>query len=853
MKRAWADNGLTAAMATVCVLILAAFGLTHRFEHWAYDLYMRLDPAEAHPQVLVVAIDSPSLQQLGPWPWPRSLHARIIERLSDGDARLIVTALPYTLPENRSALEILRGIRAFLEESALAGLSAETARLSARAAPSPRRRRTALRLLQAATADLERLHQRLQQAEERLAGDQALAAAMERAGNVILPVAMQPGPPGASPAPALPEVATHHALTPTQPAAGAARHGRAVIPLTALTAAAAALGHGELPPDRDGLLRGLPAILGYAGGGLYPALGLAAAARADDPQLPRLALEPAGVVLNGGRLHTGPGLRIHPRWTGAEGIEVISAKDLLEGRLPPGHLRDRIVLFGPTAHAAAERIATPVDPDAPEVLVHAQVVSALLSGQMIRLPAQASWVRIGAAAGAALCLVFVLHRLGRGWGIGLSLGLTAALACAEFILLDRMSIWLPLALGEGILLAAAAALILKALAEKVRRRPQPGDEAAQVERTRGLALLGQGDLDRAFERFRRVPLNRAMMELLYKLGEDYEQRRRFDRAREVYEYMSGYNPGFRDLPRRLQRARRLEQSINAAPSAPPAPKPVLGRYRIERELGKGAMGTVYLGVDPKIGRTVAIKTMPLSAEFEEGELDAVKARFFREAETAGRLSHPNIVTIYDAGEVQDLAYIAMEYLPGQNLTPYTRLNNLLPLDEAMEVIARCAEALAYAHRRHVVHRDIKPANIMYEARSGTLKITDFGIARITDYSRTKTGMVLGTPSYMSPEQLAGKKVDGRSDLFSLGVMLFQLTTGELPFKAESMAALMHKIANDEPPPLRGLRPEAPPCLQAIVERALAKHPQRRYQDGEALARDLHECVKITRGGTESRR
>ncbi|MCP4043757.1 MAG: serine/threonine protein kinase, partial [Gammaproteobacteria bacterium] len=171
------------------------------------------------------------------------------------------------------------------------------------------------------------------------------------------------------------------------------------------------------------------------------------------------------------------------------------------------------------------------------------------------------------------------------------------------------------------------------------------------------------------------------------------------------------------------------------------------------------------GKDPKINRVVAIKTMALSQEFEADELEEVKSRFFREAETAGRLTHPHIVTIFDAGEEHDLAYIAMEFLKGKDLVEYTKPDKLLPLVTTLDLVAKAADALGYAHGNNVVHRDIKPANIMYDAESGSMKITDFGIARITDSSKTKTGMVLGTPSYMSPEQLSGKKVDGRSDLF----------------------------------------------------------------------------------------
>ncbi len=271
-------------------------------------------------------------------------------------------------------------------------------------------------------------------------------------------------------------------------------------------------------------------------------------------------------------------------------------------------------------------------------------------------------------------------------------------------------------------------------------------------------------------------------------------------------------------------------------------KPMLGRYQVEKELGKGAMGVVYLGKDPKIGRVVAIKTMALSQEFDADELQDVKDRFFREAETAGRLNHPNIVTIFDAGEEHDLAYIAMEFLKGKDLTPFIKPDNLLPLPKVMSIIARVAEALSYAHGNNVVHRDIKPANIMYELESDTVKVTDFGIARITDSSKTKTGMVLGTPSYMSPEQLSGKKIQGSSDLFSLGVTLYQMSCGRLPFQGDSMAQLMFKIANEPHVDILTLNPLLPTCLVDIVNKSLAKQPEGRFQTGEQFAQAVRACM-----------
>jgi len=280
------------------------------------------------------------------------------------------------------------------------------------------------------------------------------------------------------------------------------------------------------------------------------------------------------------------------------------------------------------------------------------------------------------------------------------------------------------------------------------------------------------------------------------------------------------------------------QEPAAVRTEPPPDRATLGRYRVDRQIGRGSMGAVYLGHDPKIGRQVAIKTMALSQEFDGSALAEARERFFREAETAGRLQHRDIVTIFDAGEDQGLAYIAMEYLKGHDLQRHTAASSLLPLPSVLNIVARVADALAYAHRQGVVHRDIKPANVMIDPAVNSVKVTDFGIARITDSSRTRTGMVLGTPSYMSPEQMSGRRVDGRSDLYSLGVMLFQLLCGRLPHSAESMAKLMYQIANEPAPDVRTLRSDVPQALADVVALALEKRPEVRYGDGRQLATDL---------------
>lgn len=305
--------------------------------------------------------------------------------------------------------------------------------------------------------------------------------------------------------------------------------------------------------------------------------------------------------------------------------------------------------------------------------------------------------------------------------------------------------------------------------------------------------------------------------------------------------------------------RREKENVPAVPSGVPVAMPAadtmaetaavrrtirrLGPYPIERVLGKGSMGVVFLGRDESRHCPVAIKTLALSQAFDDGELAELKERFFREARSAGRLSHENIVAIHDAGEADGLAYIVMEYLSGGDLVPYTRPEHLLPLPEVLGIVAKIADALAYAHANNVVHRDIKPANVMYERGSARVRVADFGIARITDSSRTRTGMVLGTPSYMSPEQLSGKKIDGRSDLFSLGVMLYQLCCGKLPFVDTSMAKLMCRIAHDTPPDIRSINPCVPDALAAVIERALSKDSVQRYQNGDEMARAVRACLQ----------
>jgi serine/threonine-protein kinase len=268
-------------------------------------------------------------------------------------------------------------------------------------------------------------------------------------------------------------------------------------------------------------------------------------------------------------------------------------------------------------------------------------------------------------------------------------------------------------------------------------------------------------------------------------------------------------------------------------------RPTFGRYEILEEIGQGAMGTVYLGLDPKINRQVAIKTLGYSSVPPE-DLEDVKQRFIREAEAAGKLSHPNIVTVYDIGEEHDTAYMAMELLDGHDLTTYCQRDRLRPVPEVLDIMAAVADALGYAHKAGVVHRDIKPANIM-QLKDGRIKVTDFGIAKVMDSAKTRTGIVMGTPSYMSPEQVGGKKIDGRSDLFSLGIVCYEMLTGHKPFGGENLTALMYAVAKAPYRPLTEIVPDIPSCCVAIVNKLLNKGVSRRYKTAEQALEAIRQC------------
>lgn len=804
-------------------------GLERRFYDFASLASSRL-PSE---RIAIIAIDDQSIANIGRWPWPREVHADLIDQLSAAKAKTIAHTAFFFEPQTDRGLTQLRALRDQLDGTA----------------PG------AALLPDLGAVSRQRLLGFISEAEQRLDADARLVASMARAGNVIVPSVFTLGEPLGRPDAPLPAFAQRSALADDSGFGLPAQ--RTQQPLPALGEAASGVGHLNQIPDADGAVR-QEALLVDFDGFAVPSMALSVAAHSLNLGMADIRLWPGeGVQLGPTRLQTDESARLLPQFyadrDGKPAFAVDSFYDVVSGRIPASKYADKVVIIGATAAGVGTLFTTPVSPAMSPAAILAHVTSSIVNGHFIAQPAWGGLAVLGVLLVVVAHLVVLLPRLSAAAGAAVTGGLFVLLLGAQYQLLASASLWLQLVFPVALLLIGHLALTTRRFLATEAGKIKADEESAETNRMMGLALQGQGQLDMAFDRLRRVPPSPSLMDNLRHLALDFERKRQFNKAEAVYEHMAKFDRTDADVLARLQRAKNLSDTVMlGAGAAHPGgtlligdggvEKPMLGRYQVEKELGKGAMGVVYQGRDPKIGRTVAIKTLALSAEFEGTELADVRERFFREAETAGRLQHPNIVTIFDAGEEHDLAYIAMEFLQGHDLAAHTRDGQLLPVASVLSIGERVALALDHAHRQQVVHRDIKPANVMYDPATDSVKVTDFGIARITGSSKTRTGMVLGTPSFMSPEQLAGQPVDGRSDLYSLGVMLFQLLTGTLPLRGDSMAALVYQIANQPAPDVRERRPELPQELADILSKTLSKSPAQRYQTGLEIAADLRKTI-----------
>jgi len=501
-------------------------------------------------------------------------------------------------------------------------------------------------------------------------------------------------------------------------------------------------------------------------------------------------------------------------------IDQLDAADVLRPGFAGEALRGKTIFLDATPSLATAVAVLPSG----QFVTRSEIIAALLAnveqGQMIIAP---NWVRalewLAPVLLAIIAVLFLPDRNRRDIVLIATITIIALiLVDALFLLITRVR----LDLGRAIIIFFGTSMLSWWLAGSVIKSSFNAFK-------RGSDFLTAGRLEPAFAEFRRCESDELLATVMYKLSLAFEEQAKPERAEAVLEWMK----------RTQGKTTPNKFSLGGTSGAPQR----LGRYVIEKRIGRGAMGAVYLARDPRINRAVALKVIPIEKEFEDEELEEARLRFFREAESAGRLTHPNIITVFDCGEDKHLAYIAMEYLQGISLTDFTNPKKLLAPNKALELCARTAEALDYAHNQGVIHRDIKPANLLYSLRQDLLKISDFGVARLTDNNRTKTGIVLGTPIYMSPEQLNADTLTGHSDLFSLGVTLYELLVGEVPFRATNIAVLMTKITTEDPAPISNRRPGVPPSVDAVLFKALAKRPEDRFTNGAEMAIALRNCAK----------
>jgi len=795
------------------------------FELRSYDMRAQLREKHAASPIIIVNIDNASLEKIGPWPWQRSVLAKAIDTLSSYGASVIGIELPFS---SNSPEEVSKELD-ILTSKWKKDLKRE-------------KKETRKKILS--------FIREIKDLKEKVNYDAFLAQSVDKASNVILPMHFSFKKPDQTTKRLTPEIILQHLYS-----GGIEKHDfqtdKVKGPIPLIARKARAIGHNNRITDIDGKLRREQLLIEY-GGSFYPSFTLQLAAVYMGKSIKSVKNLDSiktryGLKFDTMEIPTAEDFSMFISFNKKESFQRYSFHELLENKLPPEVFKGKIIIVG--LGTAEPFIHNDLLNDSPitSTTISANVVENIINNDHILRPKWAFPVEAGVIVYFGIFLAFISHRLSRRASFLSLLTFFLTWNILSLYLFIEHGYWLSMLYPSFLLLFGYPAIaIIRAL---VINQDKMDLETIESNRLLALSFQSQGMLDMAFDKLKKCPVhNPTIKEHLYNLALDFERKRMLNKAVVVYEHLIKGGK-FKDVKSRIKQLKAAETRvvlgkgkggeetvlIDGAPTIP-----TLGRYEIISELGHGAMGTVYLGKDPKINREVAIKTLRYD-DIDESQLNDIKLRFFREAEAAGNLSHPNIVTIYDVGEDMGLAYMAMELLDGRELSEFCEKDKTLPLKEALQTVASVADALAYAHDKGVVHRDIKPSNIMV-LKNGKIKVTDFGIARVMDSSKTTTGVILGTPSYMSPEQISGKKVDGRSDLFSLGVVLYELLSADRPFKGDSFAALMYNIANSTHTSIKKVVPTIPQPLSGIIDKLLEKKLTKRYKSGKELAKDILQCI-----------
>ena len=812
--------------AVFIFLSFQPLGIFESIERFFYGVEMRfaISPAAGTNKIAIVNIDDKSLDELGPWPWPRSRIAEAIKKLNDNGARLI--GLDIDGLNNRERNDGLKAIK--LLHEALAQRNSNT---------------------DSSDAWLEK---ELEKISNELDNDRLLEDAIRESGNVILPVS---GHKISGRMEESDSIFNEESISNIKRAkinisnlnqASFHNINNLILPFNELAASSLGLGHINSTPDKS--MTGRKHILFFDfHENLIPSMGFRLALEYLNESSNVLFFQDNGIELTKNTIPA-PGGEFLIKFKGSgRSFPYYSFANLLKYKKFPTFFEDKIILIGRTGKGS-ETIKTPVDQEMPRVEFTANVIDNIISGEYIKRPDGMKYIEALLILILTLSFSFIFPKTTQINRITITVSLCFLVIISGVISFFFLNIWLKTVYIFSAFIILYLEIFIRDIIRTQKLMNIQSEEFMESSRMLGLSFQSQGLLDLAFEKFRKCDLDNSMKDVIYNLGLDYERKRMINKAISVYEYIANKDIGFRDLKTRIS---KLREAIGIGIESPVKGKkdekilvvddleikPTVGRYEIIKEIGQGAMGVVYEAKDPKINRNIAIKTIRFSDEFQDTKIQEVKNRFFREAEIAGKLSHPSIVSIYDAGEDYDLTYLAMEYLEGVDLREYCGKEELLPLRKVLYIVSEVALALDHAHSHGVIHRDIKPGNIML-LKTGKVKVTDFGIAKAISSTETKSGIVLGTPNYMSPEQINGQKIDGRSDIFSLGVVLFELLAGEVPFHGKNLTNLLYQITQVKHPSIRDINSKVPKVCEQIIDKALEKSSENRFQRGAEMAKYL---------------
>jgi CHASE2 domain-containing sensor protein/tRNA A-37 threonylcarbamoyl transferase component Bud32 len=783
-----------------------------------YEIEMRLDtprnPGES--KVAIVNIDDKSIKQLGQWPWPRHIIAEMIKILKSNGAKFIGIDMVFSEKEQNPGMKEIEELYRKIRENSHAKGEKDTWILA-----------------------------ELKEIEKRLDNDKVLSETVKNSGNIILPVVGEFG-----------KYQTELVISPEsflnlsvfkKDSINIEDHTSVrelTTPFNELLKSSHALGHINLSPNKIMMGQVHIPFIDYRGH-IIPSMPLRLVLDYINKHPEQVVIKGSGIKIGEEIIPTSNGEMFIKFKGGRRSFPYYSFIDILKVKKVPAVFDDKIVLIGFTAKDYPA-VSTPVDPSMPRIEFMANVIEDLLNGRFLKRSNMMLYLEVLILVLLGVASAFFQSRFSYVNRTAITAGLIFLIFLTSATFFIAFDIWF-----KSIYILLSLVTIYVVIMGKdflYIRTTGFSQEAIETNRMLGISLQSQGLLDLAFEKFRKCPLDDELRDIIYNLGLDYERKRMLNKAISIYEYINTKEKAFRDLHERIPKLKKVLSSLPLGAyqgskeekiivSDDLEIKPTVGRYEILMELGRGAMGTVYKARDPKINRLLAIKTIRFSDEFEEDQLKEIKERFFTEAELAGKLSHPGIVAIHDIGEDYDLTYMAMEFLDGDDLDKYCKKGSLLPVRKILDIIAETADALEYAHNNSVIHRDIKPANIML-LKIGKVKVTDFGIAKSMSASKTRSGIILGTPNYMAPEQIMGRQIDARSDIFSLGVVFFQLLTGELPFTGDNMNSLFYKITQEKHPAPHTLNPKViKPCEQ-ILDKALAKNPDHRFQKASDFAKYL---------------